>query len=354
MCFNAQNRRSDRREIRLNKELSSVGQMAPFSVVMPVYNAEAYIHESLESLRRQTVQPAEVIVVDDASTDKTPDILEKYEWDILKVVRQDKNIGPAEANNCGIEMAGQEYIAKMDADDISLPLRFERQWEYLRHNRQVAVIGTSAMDIDERGVPLDNIRSRINTSFRPSLIYKGNYLTHGTTVYSRKMWERCGGYRKADEPAADYALFLKMSQYGMIENIMEVHYLYRVHDMQISSVKQEKQERKAYELRHKAVADQIKKKLTACADELTEPLWIYGAGETGKLVADRLSAMGLDVAGFFDKSFDCDANGIPVLHLSQLDSENEGSVIIGSFGHQDAMEAYIRYRCPLLKVITVF
>jgi len=321
---------------------------------MPAYNAEKYILQSLDSLKRQTLWPREVIVVDDASTDRTPDILGNYQWDILKVIRLDKNVGPAEANNHGIEIATEEYIAKMDADDISLPKRFERQWEFFQNNSGVAVVGTAALDIDECGVPTGKVRNRIISNFMSTLIYQGNYITHGTAFYPKSMWERCGGYKQAGQPAADYALLLEMSKLGFIENIMETHYLYRVHDKQVSSVREKEQLKKANELRFEAVKERIAKQLDANAHKWEYPLWIYGAGETGILIAEILMSMGHEVAGFFDRSINGAVKGIEVMNLNNLNGQKEGSVIIGSFGYQEPMSAYINYLCPLLKVITIF
>src|SRR2546423_1499605 len=99
------------------------------SVVVPAYNAELYIAQTLEGILSQTLPPDEVIVVDDGSTDATLDELARFRGEV-KIVNQ-TNRGTAGAHNTGFRMAGGDYVARCDADDIWAPTKLERQSEAL-------------------------------------------------------------------------------------------------------------------------------------------------------------------------------------------------------------------------------
>jgi len=104
---------------------------AEISVVLPAYNAEPFIKEALLSLVNQSLKPVEIILVNDGSTDNTLEIASSLNLDELKILSYEKNKGIVYALNEGIKIAKGRYIARMDADDINLPKRFERQLEFL-------------------------------------------------------------------------------------------------------------------------------------------------------------------------------------------------------------------------------
>lgn len=108
------------------------------SVVIPVFNGENYIRESLESVLTQTLKPAQIIVVDDGSTDRTPDIVAAIDRSIV-CLRQSK-AGPAAARNLGVEAASGEYLAFIDADDLWLPDKLEKQVDYLSSHPEVDMV----------------------------------------------------------------------------------------------------------------------------------------------------------------------------------------------------------------------
>src|SRR5947208_11205951 len=130
------------------------------SVVMPVYNGERFVVEAVRSILAQTFRDFECIVVDDGSTDRTPELLaiEQTGDPRLVVHRQPSNMGFRMALNTGCALARGEFIARMDADDVSLPTRLERQVAFLRANPRVGAVGSAIQVIDDRGV-----RSRIKS-----------------------------------------------------------------------------------------------------------------------------------------------------------------------------------------------
>ncbi len=122
------------------------------SVIMPAYNASLYIKEAIESVLSQTYTDFEFIIINDGSTDTTLDIIKSFSDKRIILVNNEINLGIIKSRNIGIDLARGKYIAKMDADDISLPSRFEKQFKYLDQNPNVAVIATKLALIDEKGV----------------------------------------------------------------------------------------------------------------------------------------------------------------------------------------------------------
>ena len=115
--------------------------MPKLSVIMPAYNAEKYIGEAIESILNQTFTDFEFIIIDDGSSDHTADIIKGFHDERIRFIQNEKNSGVANTLNKGLELSQGEYIARMDADDISLPARFEKQVAFMEANPDVAVVG---------------------------------------------------------------------------------------------------------------------------------------------------------------------------------------------------------------------
>ena len=120
------------------------------SVVMPVYNGDKYLQEAIESILNQTEGDFEFIIINDGSTDDSPALIDKYrELDSrIKVITQE-NKGLISSLNTGIDEAKGKYIARMDADDVSLPERFRTQLEYMEKNSKIGACGSWAKVFDE-------------------------------------------------------------------------------------------------------------------------------------------------------------------------------------------------------------
>src|SRR5690625_6791695 len=120
------------------------------SVIMPAYNEERYIAESIQSILNQTFQDFELIIVDDGSTDKTFEIASSFNDPRVKLYKQ-QNSGPAAARNKALSLAKGKYIALQDADDRSKPERLEKQYDFLENNLDYIAVGTDADYIDKDG-----------------------------------------------------------------------------------------------------------------------------------------------------------------------------------------------------------
>src|SRR5438093_10875566 len=121
------------------------------SIVMPARDAADYVTTAVKSVLRQTVEDVELVVVDDGSTDATPDLLAAVRDPRLVVVRNDQRRGVGAALNQGLERAAGRFVARLDADDVSLPRRLESQLERLRAEPHVAIVGAGVLEVDARG-----------------------------------------------------------------------------------------------------------------------------------------------------------------------------------------------------------
>lgn len=121
------------------------------SVLLCVYNGERYLREAVDSILAQTWADSEFVIVDDASTDTTPAILDSYHDVRIVRLRNAENVGLTKSLNRGLEVCRGEYVARIDADDVSEPDRLARQVEFLAHHPEVVILGTWTTEVDEHG-----------------------------------------------------------------------------------------------------------------------------------------------------------------------------------------------------------
>ncbi len=196
------------------------------SVVMAVHNGEPYLAESIESILTQTLSDFEFVILDDASTDQTPEILR--EWarrdHRIRLIASSIQLGLAGSANRVVHEARGEVCARMDADDVSHPDRLRRQWGVLRASHEVSMVGTLWEGIDARGRcvrPRDRWRL-----VRPSLFAP---FPHGSIMFRRHVFWELGGYSEACAPWDDLDFYLRMSERGRIVVLPDALYRYRFH-----------------------------------------------------------------------------------------------------------------------------
>ncbi len=119
------------------------------SVVMPVYNGAKYLKEAIESVLNQSFKDFELILINDGSTDSSESIIKSFDEPRIVYLNNGGNLGLSKSFNKGIIAAKGTYIARMDADDVSLPNRFEIQLDYLDTHPNIGVIGTNIILINE-------------------------------------------------------------------------------------------------------------------------------------------------------------------------------------------------------------
>jgi glycosyltransferase involved in cell wall biosynthesis len=246
-----------------------MGEDILVSIIMSTYNAGDYLREAIESILRQTYKNFEFIVINDGSTDHTESILSSYNDSRLKVINQERE-GLTKSLNKGIKMSKGEYIARQDADDISLPRRIEVQVKFLNANPEIALVGTFIRCMDSKGRNLKTFiigedpalfgKSLLDLSKElggivaligrtpdevKDLLRKGrNCIMHGTVMFRREILQTIGMYEERFHVAQDYEFWLRASNHFKLTNIGEVLYKIRFHKERLSE--SAKREQKKY------------------------------------------------------------------------------------------------------------
>jgi glycosyltransferase involved in cell wall biosynthesis len=213
-----------------------VGDREPYiSVVMPVFNGERFVASAIESIRNQTLGDFEFIIVDDGSTDRTPEILAgcAARDARIRVIRQE-NTGVVGALNRGIEEARAPLLARMDADDLSRTNRFELQRAFLDAATDCSVVGSAVRLIDEEGRGDRIIRHPRRLDDLEEAVGAGRILAHPTALIRRKCLERVGGYRQSLQGVEDTDLWLRLVSEGPIGNLDDVLLDYRMHPAKVT------------------------------------------------------------------------------------------------------------------------
>lgn len=203
--------------------------MAKISILMGVYNEAAYLPAAIESVLTQTHEDLEFIVVDDASTDDSVDVVRSYDDPRIILLENETNRGLTVSLNRALSEATGELVARQDADDVSEPDRLARQVAFLERNPSVAVVGTGAHLIDGDGTVLDTRIAYCNPTFEDFMAT--GHLIHGSILARRSVLEEVGGYDEFFRYAQDQELWLRLTDAGYeIANIPDPLYLHRIHD----------------------------------------------------------------------------------------------------------------------------
>lgn len=205
------------------------------SVILPAFNAEAFIGDSIRSIINQTYSHMELIIVDDASTDKTLSIIKTFKArypSLIRIIQIKKNMnkGGDTCANMAIQLARGKYIARMDADDIALPERIEKQVNFLETNKSVFIVGTSAQVINKEGeVVGEKVMPQKHTD-----IY-GEYMVfhpmiHPTVMFRNHIIKRKTFYKSTFSANNDYFTFFELISRGCeFANIPEKLLKYRIY-----------------------------------------------------------------------------------------------------------------------------
>lgn len=237
------------------------------SVLMPVYNAEQYLKSSIESILKQTFRDFEFLIFNDASTDNSFKIIASYNDTRIVPFNSDKNKGYVEHLNHGIRIARGQYIARMDADDICAPDRLLKQVEFLNHNPEVGICGTSCFLIRSTGNEgysvIRELRKEREHEKLVLNLYKENPFIHSSVVLRKNLLVENGlSYDNEYYTAEDYRLWYQVSKLAKLYNLEEPLVYYRLHEMNISKTKKQLQSINANKVRVTILSDRYKMGLT--------------------------------------------------------------------------------------------
>ena len=212
---------------------------------MPVYNGEKFLREAVDSILHQSFTDFEFLIIDDGSTDGTPDILKEYARHDprIRLERNERNLQISATLNKGLALAAAPLIARMDADDMALPERFDRQIVRFAAQPALTALGGGIRYITEAGeytgqslgYPEDH-----HAIVKALWAHERN-LAHPAVMFRTETVRSVGGYRALIAYAEDYDLWLRLSEVGQLGNLQEPVLLYRLHSASTASTKAEEQ-----------------------------------------------------------------------------------------------------------------
>lgn len=210
--------------------------MAPIqiSVIMSVYNQQNYLPSAVKSILSQTYKHFEFIIVNDASTDRSMEIIKSFKDKRIKLLSNRNRLGLTKSLNKAIRIAKGKYIARMDADDISLPSRLKIQYHFLKNHPKITVCGSSALLIHADGRPAGKRTFPSSSTAIKNVIMKYNPILHPTVMMQKKIIDKMGAYDESLNGAEDYDLWLRLASKYMLHNYKTPLIKYRLNPQGVS------------------------------------------------------------------------------------------------------------------------
>lgn len=292
------------------------------SVLMAVKDGEKYLREAVDSILSQTFSNFEFIIVDDGSQDGSAPLLAEYSDPRIVLLKNQTSIGLTKSLNLGLEKARGEYIARMDADDISLPERLAVQVNYLNEHLEVDVLGTAVTLIDDQKNPsLDIFFPKEYDLIKWHLCFS-NPIVHSSSMMRHSAVLRHHGYDASIPCSQDYDLWWRISSDGKLENLDQILVLLRKHSLQVTNLNRNEQ----FEMGLNIVQKHVSRKAGRVIPmSIFRGLWSKNyktAGDAAKLVNFILSYMRVTI-----NNLEKESNQKEIEH----DAFRRAKVILSSF-----------------------
>ncbi len=221
------------------------------SILMAVYNGEKFLREAIESMLNQTYRNFEFLIINDGSTDSTEEIILSYNDERIRYIKNETNLKLIASLNKGLDLANGKYIARMDADDISLPERLEKQVDFLERNQGTGVLGTWVRTIGlENNYEVHFKQGHDQIRFE---LFFHNYLHHPTVMIRGDLIKINKVYYENYLHAEDYAFWVKLTEFTRIEIFPEVLLNYRMHESNISEIHKNQQKIQTSKIRKEQI-----------------------------------------------------------------------------------------------------
>ncbi|MDF7798322.1 glycosyltransferase [Pontiellaceae bacterium B1224] len=314
------------------------------SVVMPAYNAESTIFQTLESLRAQQFQSLEIIVVNDGSTDGTLDILRPRK-DIRLIDRPHRGIVPA--LNDGLAAVSGDYIARMDADDLCHPERIEQQVAYLEKFPTLGMVGSRVEFGGDRGKQAGYAAyvDWINSLIEPDEIALNQFVespfAHPSVMFRRELPEKYGAYRDGPFPE-DYELWLRWMGHGVQCGKVDQELItWNDPPTRLSRTDTRYSIDAFYETKARYLFQWLKKNNPHHPDVI-----VWGAGRVTRKRASVLEQYGLRITHYIDlkpRTLNC---GTPVIHHSKIPDPASCFILpmVGNRGARRNIHTFLKER----------
>jgi glycosyltransferase involved in cell wall biosynthesis len=206
------------------------------SIIMPVYNGMPHLPAAIKSLLHQTYRNFELIIINDGSTDNSLDTIRSFSDGRIHIIDNPKNLHLIASLNIGLEAARGPYIARMDQDDISMPDRLQKEFDFLETHPEVVIVGTWSKLIDSEGKEIGIHKNPLRNNLIKYDLLFGNTVTHPSVMMRRKEIMEIGGYDPAWVNTEDYNLYSRVIKKYCIANIGEPLLHYRVHGASLTGL----------------------------------------------------------------------------------------------------------------------
>jgi hypothetical protein len=237
------------------------------SIIMPVYNEERYVRQAVDSVLQQTLADFEFVILDDGSTDRTPEILRTYTDPRIRLISQ-PNVGLTRSLNRCLSMATGHFVARMDGNDVSHPDRLQAQVDFLDTHAEVGLLGAYYVNIDDGGTVVKVYTYPTNDSEIRRALWSDCPFCHSVVMFRRECIDRIGEYRERIGPAEDYDLWFRISERFRLANLPRPLHQVRVTPTGISLAKRFDQIRASLLVRH--LAQERQRSGSDSLDRLTE------------------------------------------------------------------------------------
>lgn len=276
------------------------------SALMSVYNGEKFLKESIQSVLNQTFTDFELIIVDDGSTDGSVGIINEFEDKRIRLIKLQENVGLGKALSIGLEHVTGEYVARVDADDLYHPERFQKQLDFLRSNRHISVVDSEIeyfsdekeIEQSERFRNLKLIEEEINSIHKTEHIKKELYhyvcITHSSIMFDKEILQ-LASYNDV-QVVEDYDLFYKWNKSGVnFAKLKQALTYVRVSNGSTTATQHDKIVMGLID---------IKKEEIIQVFNCNKYVYIWGTGSLADKTYQILSQADLQISGFIDRSSD--------------------------------------------------
>jgi len=316
--------------------------MSPLlSVVLPVRNGGKFLAQAVDSILSQTFENLELLLIDDHSTDRAISALEKHD-PRLKIFNS-RGSGLVDACNTGFAHSLGEYIARMDADDVSLPSRFRCQLDYLDANPQIDIAGCCVEIFSDPGIQdgLKRYQSWLNSVREPEQVHQQIFiespLPNPSLMFRQAALQRLGGYRKNQWPE-DYDLLLRADAENMRMGKPEPVLLrWREHESRLTHTDSLYRRQNFMQAKtHFLVRHRLQGRAVV----------IWGAGPTGRLMYDLITVEGGLVEGFIEvhpRRIGGQKRGLPVWPMDKVNDLGSSMLLVavGAAGARSEIDTYL-------------
>ena len=218
------------------------------SVVLPVYNADNFVGDTIHSILNQTLKDFELIILNDCSIDSSEDVILSFSDSRIRYVKNEANLKLIKTLNLGFSLAKGKYIARIDADDIAIPDRFQKQVDFLEKHLEYGIVGSFAQSFGSNNSLLKFITE--DEDIRYALLSYNPFIHSSVMLRSSVIHTNNLTFDLSKTHVEDYDLWIRLLQFTKGKILPEILVKYRVHDQQISKIHLEEQIERSIQLQY--------------------------------------------------------------------------------------------------------